>query len=1021
MNSSRNDSVNKGRITTTVTPYEQPPSESKSRVDPKEKNSRPALQRHETDRIDRDRKISHNPSPPPRPTPSPHDVVQEDRSRASHQAVKKSSRASSTRPQAPPPVAQDIKAQAKREHEKVLLRAAVLNEFAICSGKNCTKNFDKETLEEVLDSKPRYRTAKAHTKTTLAKILTKTNFKQAANYVYAMERDRYRDPPPSDVQRLLNVRFDGVRLHDRLIAMLQPKTKANPSVVQTHLHSPFPSDTKPFIAAKANIEAELPIPYKNEAEKLTCLLLLDVLKGPHFDDKKFAFLPTHNEELRAEITKHFALNPGGFILTEAGQRAVTAFQMEAAALSISPAAIAHIQEHLAADLVPFVKRPERDCTIDKTTFLQTFGHVTQDDKGRWITAPGTLSSEGIKKSKDPITGAKKEKPNAANLGTIAYHDAKGATRFLGVRSSRTDNPETLQENLLAGAIGALRAKDTECFHKAPDGSIEYRPAITSAMDQSKPGPGWKEGRYLESMAISIEKLFAGRDRIPYRLQTADGGSKTIYICRPVLSNRVLSGMSKFGAGATEDALQAGSQPSNYAKLKSKLRGAETMRKLLRQSNEQLARECARAIAQKLPHLRGGEFVDDPTNAQALENFCKTNWLALDLQQRMALQGIYVRLTGHFLSDDFKKGAALGGTLTSGFDHYKLLMCEVCLYRFVGRVPAWQCKSGKDRTISQVAIQIGVTAVTEAGLAPPNGPTEMIAWMWDQLKGDPKISASRRFKQAADAFGSDVARLAGCVRNGGPYIKWVEGGFSNHLGALALYNAQDQDLPSAIGIVSKNVKKQRKIAKKAATVGAKKDVTDVKSASDGKAGQPWQKKDLSLEQLSALVDALLNKKAYDLKEFPRITPDIKAADILLKGLKDGNPLQDSDDLEVVMSVLKQQLRVSTDCTKNAFLTDLLNIAGDSFVIPDRDSKDTLTRLQYKLLKLFALSVKVPDSGYADHKNQQMKTSSVAIVVFSFFEATNTADAPSVNKLTERLIRAVGKQENLSVFEDVQKPQ
>ncbi len=395
-----------------------------------------------------------------------------------------------------------------------------------------------------------------------------------------------------------------------------------------------------------------------------------------------------------------------------------------------------ISKDLTDHMVGITPREPAFMRVGGKTYAQSFGHLEVSKNGMGLTYKPlkTLSSDAIKK--DGARANKNLRDYNANLGFISRDH-----HLLGVRSARADTPTRIEELL---AFGAAVCKP----HQLPrddQGRPIFSPVVITAMDRSRKKaffgillrwfgrPGGEERRYLRQQRRAIDKVFGKADSIRRQV-----GEQTFVIKRPLLYNLPMSSQAT----------------SKRAVLRARVHNLPASQALF----ERLAAACILPGSRATPAMR--RLAHSMMQCHTLTE--KRSWLALmvmtygDLQgklspsERMAVQALSMGLNNRSLA-----GGLQTGPLSTGFELLQLAHA----FALCGMVPHVGCKSGQDRTATEVGLL--VTADVPAGVYPGGKIYEPLA---DEVDRTAQDHAKKLFSQAVHTFSANPVRL---VRGLGP--------------------------------------------------------------------------------------------------------------------------------------------------------------------------------------------------------------------------------------------------------------
>ena len=409
--------------------------------------------------------------------------------------------------------------------------------------------------------------------------------------------------------------------------------------------------------------------------------------------------------------------------------------------------------------------PESELVLTDIPFRQRCGHIDAGPSGRpTLINDVTLSSVAIKKDYKP--GNQHMLRFNANLARIQA----GARTVCG-RSSRSDSPQKLEELLEFNALSSLEAAGGDPtratgFHvNKATGEATFELTLITAMDRSilkglftSITGGEDERTFIANLENSIEVLFGDEPQITRQL-TLNGSPVKVCFQRPALLNITLSGQSKRRANITRH------RNSNRPALD------QLVNKLCATWSQSGGTEknIARLIldGQERGHLGAAGFW-----AQAPIIISRSN-----LSPKQAL---VVELIQHIYTGSTSGSNRLEEATSPGVE---FLLISYLLDE-TNQALTVQCKSGQDRTLTLVSLQVAATAFFQE-----------FGYAFNPLlpKSDPDAVRFREiFTDAANTFGEPMIKAVRGHNAHHGIAKWA-----SHPTPLSWYNA-DQDSRYPIG-------------------------------------------------------------------------------------------------------------------------------------------------------------------------------------------------------------------------------
>ncbi len=420
---------------------------------------------------------------------------------------------------------------------------------------------------------------------------------------------------------------------------------------------------------------------------------------------------------------------------------------------------------LTQDLVGLIKRPVNEVVVGGTSFTQRCGHIAAGPLGvDTLINDLTLSSVAIKKDHKP--GNEFMQRFNASLARIEA----GALAVCG-RSARSDTPQKLEELLKFNALSALEAAQGDLsqatgFH-LDEASGEYRFQMTliTAMDRSTL-KGWfssltggeRERTFIANIENSVEDLFGDSPQLR-RVLSLGGAPVKVCFERPALLNLTLSGQSRLEANITRH--RTCNRP--------------TLDRLVGQlcatwgQNEGAEKILSRILKEGLE--RG---------TLSSENFWSQAPVETARRRVGDREALVVNLIQHIYT-----GRTYGGNeLLDKSDPSVEFVLLSYLLKETNQALTVQCKSGQDRTLTLVGLQVAATAFEkERGYAfNPLLPSD-----------DPDVARFRAlFTDAVNTFGEPMIKTVRGYNAHHGIAKWA-----SHPSPLRWYNPE-QDPRHPIG-------------------------------------------------------------------------------------------------------------------------------------------------------------------------------------------------------------------------------
>ena len=345
---------------------------------------------------------------------------------------------------------------------------------------------------------------------------------------------------------------------------------------------------------------------------------------------------------------------------------------------------------LTQDLVGLVKRPVNEVVVGGTSFTQRCGHIDAGPLGLdTVINDVTLSSVAIKKDHKP--GNEFMHRFNASLARVQA----GGLAVCG-RSARSDTPQKLEELLKFNALSALEAAQGDLsqatgFHlDETTGEYRFQLTLISAMDRSTL-KGWfsvltggeDERKFIANIEGSIENLFGESQQLT-RVLSLGGAPVKVCFERPALVNLTLSGQSRLEA--------------NIARHRS----------CNRPTLDRLLGELCATWGQS----EGGEkilarFFEEGLESGTLssEQFWRQTPVETARRRVGDREALVVNLIQHIYTGSTYGGDELLGDSDPGVEFVLLSY----LLKETNQALTVQCKSGQDRTLTLVGLQVAATA------------------------------------------------------------------------------------------------------------------------------------------------------------------------------------------------------------------------------------------------------------------------------------------------------------------------